>query len=87
MSIKVIYTKAIGRFNCKVNIVGKRLKAFDVDFAEDYNIILEIQSITRHPDYIVNFEPSFLSNDIAIFKVDDDPLAPVSKKSKFLFEW
>ena len=51
--------------------------------AEEYNIILEIKSITRHPDYTVNFEPSFLSNDIAIFKVDDEPLAPVSKKPKF----
>ena len=49
---------------------------------EDYNIILEIESITRHPDYRVNFEPSFLINDIAVFKVNDGPLAPVSTKKK-----
>ena len=47
--------------------------------AEEYNIILEIKSITRHPDYKVNIQPSFLVNDIAVFKVDDGPLAPVSK--------
>ena len=49
--------------------------------AEEYNIILEIKSITRHPDYTVNSEPSFLSNDIAVFKVDDGPLASSVSKT------
>ena len=46
---------------------------------ENYNIILPINQITRHPDYTVNIESSaYLQNDIAVFKVDDSGLSQVN---------
>ena len=45
---------------------------------EEYNIILNIREIIRHPEYTVNIESSaYLQNDIALFKVDDSLLSKV----------
>ena len=45
---------------------------------EEYNIILKINEIIRHPEYAVNIENSaHLQNDIAVFKVDDSQLSMV----------
>ena len=46
---------------------------------EEYNIILEIKDIIRHSDYTVNVKTSaYLQNDIAVFKINENPLLPVS---------
>ena len=48
---------------------------------EDYNIILGIDKIIRHPDYTVDInESAYLQNDIAVFKVDDSTLSQVKQK-------
>ena len=45
---------------------------------EKYNVVLSINEIKRHPDYIVNINSSgYLQNDIAVFKVDSSPLTKV----------
>ena len=46
---------------------------------EAYNIALTVKEIVRHPDYVVNpgTEQSYLQNDIAVFKVDEEPLSQV----------
>ena len=39
---------------------------------EQYNIVLDIRDIVKHPNYAVNVDSSaYLENDIAVFKVDD----------------
>ena len=46
---------------------------------EEYNIILNIKEIIRHPDYTVNIKTSaYLQNDIAVFKINESPILPVS---------
>ena len=45
---------------------------------EQYNIILSIYEIKKHPDYTVNISSSaYIQNDIAVFKVDGSPLTEV----------
>ena len=45
---------------------------------EQYNIVLFIIDIEKHPDYRANDNSSAsLWNDIAVFKVDDSPLSKV----------
>ena len=45
---------------------------------EQYNIVLFIIDIVKHPDYIVNENSAaYLQNDIAVFKVDDSFLSKV----------
>ena len=39
---------------------------------ENYNLILNIKEVIRHPDYAVNTDSSaYLVNDVAVFKVDE----------------
>ena len=47
---------------------------------ERFNIALTIKEIVRHPDYRNNLdnEQSYLQNDIAIFKVDENALSKVT---------
>ena len=47
---------------------------------ERFNIALTIKEIVRHPDYRNNLdnEQSYLQNDIAIFKVDENVLSKVT---------
>ena len=48
---------------------------------EQYNIILSINEIKKHPDYTVNINyPSYIQNDIAVFKVDSSPFSEVKYK-------
>ena len=47
------------------------------DSGEEYNIILPIKNITRHPDYTISRNEAnsqFVANDLAVFFVDDAEL-------------
>ena len=44
---------------------------------EQYNIVLFIMDIVKHPDYRVLDTSAYLENDIAVFKVDDSVLSMV----------
>ena len=47
---------------------------------EEYNIVLNINSIVKHPNYTVNLNSSaYLENDIAVFKVNDASLSQVKQ--------
>ena len=44
---------------------------------EDYNIILPIKEIIRHPDYVIvrgERNSQYVESDVAIIKVDDESL-------------
>ena len=52
---------------------------------EQYNIVLDIRDIVKHPNYAVNVDSSaYLENDIAVFKVDDTSLSQVKLPLQFL---
>ena len=51
---------------------------------EQYNIVLDIRDIVKHPNYAVNVDSSaYLENDIAVFKVDDTSLSQVKLMYSF----
>ena len=57
----------------------------NTDGVEDFNILLPIQTIIRHPDYqIVRGEENsqYVSADLAVFKVDDNQLRRIKQKDK-----
>ena len=50
-----------------------------VSSGEEYNIVLSINEIVRHPGYTVSIDSSaYLQNDIAVFKVNDQNLSKVN---------